>query len=93
MSIIKKVAVAGKMEVIDTACDPTEKQCACGHLSFSKGKKFKMADATWVVSEEKKSDNIDYRTIVNTSNGDSEVRTLKSLMQDVKEGFITFIDG
>ena len=88
MSIIKKV-VAGKMEVINASCDSTS--CSCG--AFSKGKKFKMADVAWIVSEEKNSDNIDYRTIVNMTNGDAEVRTLKSLMQDVKEGLITFIDG
>jgi len=86
MSIIKKV-VAGKMEVINASCDATS--CNCG--IFPKGKKFKMDISIWIVSEEKHSDGIDYRTIVNTANGDSEVRTLKSLMQDVKEGIITFI--
>jgi len=92
MSIIKKV-VAGKIEVIDASCKITDKSSTCSCLSFSKGNKFKMDGTVWIVSDEKHSDNIDYRTIVNINNGDSEVRTLKSLMQDVKDGIITPIDG
>ena len=91
MSINKKI-VAGKIEVIDAACKATDKSPTRSCLSFSKGNKFKMDGTVWIVSEEKHSDNIDYRTIVNISNGDSEIRTLKSLMQDVEDGIITPID-
>ena len=71
------------MEVIDTNCD--DKKCSC---SFPKGTKFSMDGKDWVVSLAEKSDDIEFRTIVDTTSGDSEVRTLKSLLQDVKEEII-----
>ena len=83
MSMIKKI-VAGKIEVIDTSCEG-KAECRC---SFPKGTKFSIDGKYWVVSLVERSDDIDFRTIVETNSGDSEIRTLKSLLQDVKEGII-----
>ena len=87
MSIIKKI-VAGKMEVVDTSCDAGCRcSCSCS-CSFPKGTKFSIDGKDWIVSLAEKTDNVEFRTIVNTSNGEEEIRTLKSLLQDVKDGVI-----
>lgn len=83
MAIIKKI-VAGKMETLNS-CD--DKSCSC-RCSFKKGTRFSMDNANWVVSEEKVSDEIEYRTVTNIRTGDTEVYKLDLLVQYTKDGTI-----